>query len=367
MPIGERGERREERGEGKYLLFGNRSREQNTSEFVSFPSLSSLLSPLFLNAVLLLLAAIWLRCHMLENIPGINGDEAWYGVQAWRIGHGGPHVAWHTPTGNPLNPLFIGPLALLHLWLPPSIMLLRSLAVASGLFALVLNWLFCRWVFDRRTAIISTVLLAVLPINIAYCRIAWDASQSLAATLPVVYFALAAALSEAFWSLDIRRRAGTGRRRVGTPHEHLRRRGDRGRLRRALEDDKENDEAQMTKHENDEARMTKDEKTKGLFVIRHSSFVILILAGSILAAWILAAGAVGEPLASRIGRRLGSPGDFASGAILYPRLFTGAAAYRYLAGARSWFEWPTQLEGCGADIWLFWAGTLRIRVVALAV
>ena len=177
---------------------------------------------LLLNTLGLLSVATWLRCHALGNVPGVNGDEAWYGVRAWWLLHGGPYGGWHTPTGNPLNPLFVGPLALLHLWLPPSIALLRSVAVAGGLAALAINWLLCRWVFDRRTAAISTLLLAVLPINIAYSRFAWDASQSLAATLPVVYLALAAVrFPERFgrWIAAAHPRAGGCR--VGSPHERL--------------------------------------------------------------------------------------------------------------------------------------------------
>ena len=95
---------------------------------------------LLLNALALVLAAVWLRGQALGNIPGVNGDEAWYGVEAWRMLHG-QAAGWHTPTGNPLNPLLVGPLALLHLWLPPSIVLLRSVALASGLAALAVNWL----------------------------------------------------------------------------------------------------------------------------------------------------------------------------------------------------------------------------------
>ena len=146
---------------------------------------------LVLNLAGLLLVAVWFRCRALGNIPGLSGDEAWYGVQAWDLLH---HGTWPllTPTGNLLNPFFFGPLLLLQACLPPSIVALRAVAVASGLLALVVNWLLCRWVFDRRTAILSTVALAVLPINIVYSRLAWDAAQSLVATLPVLYFSLAA-------------------------------------------------------------------------------------------------------------------------------------------------------------------------------
>ena len=82
------------------------------------------------NALGLLLAAVWLRCCLLGNVPGCNGDEAWYGVQAWRAVHGEP-FCWQTPTGNPLNGFFLGPLALLHVWFAPSIALLRSVAAGG--------------------------------------------------------------------------------------------------------------------------------------------------------------------------------------------------------------------------------------------
>ncbi|MGO8688296.1 MAG: ArnT family glycosyltransferase [Thermoguttaceae bacterium] len=137
------------------------------------------------------LAALWFRCHALGNIPGLNGDEAWYGVTAWNILHGG---AWlvKTPAGNPVNPFFFALLLPLEACFRPSITLLRIVPLASGLAALALNWWLCRRVFDRPTAVISTLVLAVLPIDIAYSRFAWDAAQSLPATLLVWYFSLAA-------------------------------------------------------------------------------------------------------------------------------------------------------------------------------
>ncbi len=94
-----------------------------------------------------------------------------------------------TPTGNWLNPFFFAPLVALHALVEPSFELLRITPFASGLLALVVNFFLCRRAFDLRTATISTVALAVLPINIAYSRFAWDASQSLLFTLPVVYVA----------------------------------------------------------------------------------------------------------------------------------------------------------------------------------
>ena len=155
-------------------------------------------------AAALLAAAVFLRCWKLGNLPGLNGDEAWGGIAALRL-VGGHAISLHTPSGNPINPFLVGPLAALHAVFPPSFVLLRSVAVLSGLAALALNYVLCRRVFDRTTAVISTLLLAVLPVNIAYSRFAWDASQTLLATLPVVYLPLAAFGSQAprrqFWLL----------------------------------------------------------------------------------------------------------------------------------------------------------------------
>ena len=135
--------------------------------------------------------AIAFRCRSLDNVPGINGDEAWYGVQAWEMLHGG-NFSPRTPTNNLLNPLMFIPLALLHACFKPSVVLLRIAPLLSGIAALAVNWTLCRRIFDRPTAVISTLILALLPIDIAYSRFAWDASQSLLATLPVWLFSLAA-------------------------------------------------------------------------------------------------------------------------------------------------------------------------------
>lgn len=140
-------------------------------------------------AVAVVAVAIAMRGWHLGNIPGINGDEAWSGVQAARLA-AGQSIEWWTPTGNPVNVFFLFPLAGLHLVFAPSFVLLRVVSVASGLAALAANYWFCRRVFDARTAVVSTVLLAVLPIDIAYSRFAWDASQSLLATLLVLYLPL---------------------------------------------------------------------------------------------------------------------------------------------------------------------------------
>jgi hypothetical protein len=322
-------------------------------------------SLLVLNALALLLVAIGFRCWSLGNIPGVNGDEAWYGVQAWLALHGGAEGGWHTPTGNPLNPLFFGPLALLHLWFPLSFSLLRSVAVAGGLAALVINWLFCRWVFDRRTALISTVLLAILPINIAYGRFAWDASQSLAATLPVVYLALAAirfparfdrwitasilALAIAIWvhptNIFIATIVGVAWLAHCRPN-------------------------QLPSPDQPSVGARKGAGGEGNCGGKTSSSVwclaVLLVAALLLAVWACTAQPSRGPLAQRMAQRWGDarelsqPDDLPPASVLLARLFTGGTVYRYIPGSRSWFEWPlpAELDGWGLDVGLFWAGLI---------
>src|ERR1700676_2739427 len=91
---------------------------------------------LTINVAALLVTAVWFRCCDLSRVPGVNGDEAWYGVQAELVLRGEP-VPWRTPTGNLMNPFFFGPQLLLHALWPPSFELLRATALASGLAALV--------------------------------------------------------------------------------------------------------------------------------------------------------------------------------------------------------------------------------------
>ncbi len=141
------------------------------------------------NLILLLAAATLCRALELDHIPGLNGDEAWQGVQAQRVLRG-EAISWRTPTGNPINPLTFLPLLALHACLPPSVALLRLIPLVSGVAALLVNYIFCRRLFGQQLAVISSVLLAVLPATVAYSRFAWDASQTVLISLPVLYCSL---------------------------------------------------------------------------------------------------------------------------------------------------------------------------------
>jgi len=148
------------------------------------------------SVILLFAAAVGCRALMLDRLPGLNGDEAWLGVQVqhWLRGE---VIAWQTPTGNPVNPLMFLPMAALHAWLPPSITLLRLTALLSGLLALGVNYILCRRVLGPRQAAFSTLVLTVLPATIAYSRFAWDASQTVLVSLPVLYCSMGAVRSAA--------------------------------------------------------------------------------------------------------------------------------------------------------------------------
>ncbi len=153
---------------------------KNMSKFFSFWNLLVLL---------LLSAGIACRFIALGNIPGVNGDEAWLGWKAFEVVHGAT-LNWTTNSGNFTDPFYILPLIGLHWLFEPSVILLRSVAMVSGLLLLPLNYFLCKRVFDRPTALISTLLLALLPVCIVYSRFGWEPSQTVLFSIPLLYVAL---------------------------------------------------------------------------------------------------------------------------------------------------------------------------------
>ena len=137
----------------------------------------------------LLLVGVFFRLWKLDTIPGVNGDEAWLGWKAFEFARNGK-LDWITNSGNLTSPFYILPLAALHKIFTPSVELLRAVSVMSGLLVLPVNFLFCRKVYDLRTAWASTLLLALLPMNIVYSRFGWEPSQIVLFSLPVLYFSL---------------------------------------------------------------------------------------------------------------------------------------------------------------------------------
>ena len=133
--------------------------------------------------------AILFRLHALGRLPGVNGDEAWYGVKAQRWA-AGETIHWRTPTGNLPGPLQLGSLLLLQTIFPPSFALLRAPALISSLGAMLMAYAIGRRFFDRTTAVIALLLMAALPVNIAYARFGWDPSHVELVILAAGYAAL---------------------------------------------------------------------------------------------------------------------------------------------------------------------------------
>src|SRR5688572_9295696 len=84
----------------------------------------------WLNCGALAVLACGFRAWNIDSIPGINGDEAWYGIQAIQMLRGETST-WRTPMDNPLNPFFFVPHLLLHALWAPSPALLRMPALVS--------------------------------------------------------------------------------------------------------------------------------------------------------------------------------------------------------------------------------------------
>ena len=306
---------------------------------------------LSVNLAALALVAVWFRCRGLDHLPGFNGDEAWYGVKTLDL-LGERDFRLQTPTGNPPNPFFFGPMALLHLVFRPSISLLRWVAVASGLGALAVNWWLCRRVFDRQTAVASTILLAILPINIAYSRFAWDASQSLLVTLPVLYLSLAALRSPGkAWALM----AGAALVLAGAVLVHPTNivAG-----------------ASIAAVAATWIRRRELQRLASSGLLTRARIVALASAAMLLVA--LAAVWLNSSASDRYVRRiagvsnLARPESIARCSTRFPRLITGGTVYRYVTGSRSYLEWPCppETEGWGIDVGLFWVA-LAVAVWSL--
>jgi hypothetical protein len=132
----------------------------------------------FVPIVVLLGVAFWFRLTRLSSVPGISGDEAWWGIQALAWSSGKPYET-HTTSGNPIDMFFLVPVAFVHMIAPPSFLLLRVVPTVVNLLALPLGFWFVRRLYDSETAWLYIVTLALLPTAVAHSRICQDPSQSI--------------------------------------------------------------------------------------------------------------------------------------------------------------------------------------------
>jgi hypothetical protein len=137
----------------------------------------------------LLAAGVAFRLMHLSSMPGVSGDEGWWGIQALAWLSNRPYEA-RTTSGNPTDLFFLIPVALVQTIAPPSFLLLRLVPALVNLLALPVGFWLVRRVYGSTTAWIYTVVLAILPTAIAHSRICQDPSQSIFWTAIVVCLSL---------------------------------------------------------------------------------------------------------------------------------------------------------------------------------
>jgi hypothetical protein len=136
-----------------------------------------------------LAVAFAFRLWRLDSLPGINGDEAWYGVQMLNLASGQPFL-WKTPPGNILNPFYSGLVLLLQLPFAPHFWILRGAAVISSVLAVAACARLWRRFLSPDSTRVAALLFATLPVTIAYARFGWDASQSILAGVLTLAFVM---------------------------------------------------------------------------------------------------------------------------------------------------------------------------------
>jgi hypothetical protein len=139
--------------------------------------------------VLLLGTAVAFRLMYLSTMPGVSGDEGWWGLNAIAWLDGRPYDT-HTTSGNPTDLFLLIPVALVQAIGGPSFALLRAVPAAVNLLALPIAFWFTRRLFGSATAWIHTIALAIAPTAMAHSRLTQDPSQSIFWTAIVIYLAL---------------------------------------------------------------------------------------------------------------------------------------------------------------------------------
>lgn len=121
---------------------------------------------------------VGMRLARVEAWPEIDGDEAWYGVQAGHFLRGEPYTFW-TPHHNPVNPFHTGIVGLLLLAAKPQLWMLRVPCLLAGLAAIPATFRLMSRAFDQTVGTIAAVLMAGLPVSIVWSRTGYDGSQLL--------------------------------------------------------------------------------------------------------------------------------------------------------------------------------------------
>jgi hypothetical protein len=113
--------------------------------------------------------ALWFRVTSLGGLPQPDGDQAWFGIQAYHLVSGDP-ASLVTGTGNTANPVILAIQAPLLLLFGPQFWVLRVPTAIIGVLIVGLAYLWGRHWSDRPTALIAATVLAVTPMAIIVSR-----------------------------------------------------------------------------------------------------------------------------------------------------------------------------------------------------
>lgn len=132
------------------------------------------------------LIAFLLRLIWLDHIPGINGDEAWYGLMTFQP----INLHSRTPTGNVLNVFYLINLFLIQKLFDPHFWILRSVSALSGIALICAGYFLMKGYWGELSSRFFLFLSMSMPILVAYSRFGWDASQTGLISLFLLYFSL---------------------------------------------------------------------------------------------------------------------------------------------------------------------------------
>ena len=139
--------------------------------------------------VAVLAIGVAVRSVAIDRLPGINGDEAWYGANVHLL-LDGERPFLRTGVGNVLSPLHSGLLLGLEKLAGPSFVLLRLPSVMWGCVAVTLAYFLLAPLIGARAAVIFTGILALSPAAVSQARFGWDPSATILLSLLTVAFTL---------------------------------------------------------------------------------------------------------------------------------------------------------------------------------
>ena len=116
------------------------------------------------------------RLIALDRLPGINGDEGWYAVNAQEYLAGRAYFS-ETPSGNFVNPFHSGLVLVALLVFDPTLLVLRLPAALWNLLLIALAYPLLAPPLGKRAALLATAVLCISPPLVAQARIGWDPSS----------------------------------------------------------------------------------------------------------------------------------------------------------------------------------------------